>query len=458
MIGKTIQNYRIVAELGSGAMGAVYEAVDTFVERPVAIKVLRAELARQPELIERFRSEAISLARLNHPNIALLYNFFKEGDDYYMAMEFVRGQSLESMIQQSGKLDADMAGRIISQTLEGLAHAHSMGVLHRDIKPANILVTGDGRVKVTDFGIARVLGSSRMTRHGRIIGTLEYIAPERIRGDESDPRSDLYSAGVVLYEMLTGKLPFTGQTDFELIKAHLELEPPSIAALLGAPGLADWDAVVHKAMAKAVEYRFQTAQEFCQSLPGAAFTARTGTGTASVPLTPTPTRFPEAVAPPPPPPGPTPQPTQEALQTASISAAAPKRKPMLMTVLLAATGVMTLLLIFTIILRVRSSSADKKDVTPAQTQTPNTDTTTPSSGGGSSNLPSNVDTNGSSGVVLPSGTLDGKGNTQKPSNSTNTKRQSSAESRREQALRALDGGDSKSKDSKRSKALKALDQ
>ena len=262
MIGKRVQKYRIERELGSGAMGAVYEAVDTLTERPVAMKVLRAELARQPELIERFRSEAVTLARLNHPNIAILYDFFLEGEDYYMAMEFVRGQPLESIIRTAGRLESPMAARIMSQTLDGLSHAHSMGVLHRDIKPANIMVTGDGRVKVTDFGIARVLGSSRMTRTGRIIGTLEYIAPERIRGEEADPRSDLYSAGVVLYEMLTGRLPFTAQTDFELIKAQLEQEPTPVSDMLANGSAAEWDAVVQKAMAKSAEQRYQTAEEF----------------------------------------------------------------------------------------------------------------------------------------------------------------------------------------------------
>jgi serine/threonine-protein kinase len=271
MIGSTIQNYRIVRELGSGAMGTVYEGLDTQVERPVAIKVLRAEIARQPELIERFRSEAVTLARLLHSNIAVLYSFFHDGEEYYMVMEFVRGESLEHRIRTNGKLEPGEAARLMRQVLDGLGHAHSMGVLHRDIKPANILVTNDGRVKVTDFGIARVLGSARLTRTGRIIGTLEYIAPERIKGDESDPRSDLYSAGVVLYEMLTGRLPYTATTDYELIKAHLEDPVPVPSAVVGVGE--EWDEIVRRAMAKQPAERFQTAREFHDALPEVALAA-----------------------------------------------------------------------------------------------------------------------------------------------------------------------------------------
>jgi serine/threonine-protein kinase len=231
MTERTIGNYRIVRELGQGAMGAVYEAIDVMVERRVAIKMLRAEIARQPDLIERFRVEAVTLARLNHPSTALLYNFFREGDDYYMVMEFVPGRTLDAILKESGSLTPAAAADIQRQMLEGMAHAHRMGVLHRDIKPANIMVTGDGQVKVTDFGIARVLGASRMTREGRIIGTLEYIAPERIRGHEADIRSDLYSAGIVLFEMLAGRLPFVSDTDFALMHAHLEQTPPPLAEL-----------------------------------------------------------------------------------------------------------------------------------------------------------------------------------------------------------------------------------
>ena len=166
-----------------------------------------------------------------------------------------------------------LAANILRQTLEGMAHAHRMGVLHRDIKPANIMVTGEGQVKVTDFGIARVLGSSRMTREGRIIGTLEYIAPERIRGHEADIRSDLYSAGIVLFEMLAGRLPFVSDTDFGLMQAHLEQQPPQLGTL-GVACPPEMEAVVHKALAKSPAERFQSAEEFRDALMAAAAAAR----------------------------------------------------------------------------------------------------------------------------------------------------------------------------------------
>ncbi len=269
MIPSNVGTYRIVREIGSGAMGSVYEAVDTVVERRVAIKMLRAEIARQPELVSRFRSEAVTQGRLSHPNIAMLHTFFREGDDYYIVMEFVSGQSLESIIQRSKGLELPTSIRIMEQILDGLYHAHCAGILHRDIKPSNILVTADERVKLTDFGIARLLGSSRMTRTGHIIGTLEYMAPERIKGDESDLRSDLYSAGIVLYEMVTGKLPFTGSSDYDLIKAQVEDPIPTLREALARPVPAEWESVVRRALAKAPGERFQDARAFRDALPQA---------------------------------------------------------------------------------------------------------------------------------------------------------------------------------------------
>jgi hypothetical protein len=268
MIGTVVGNYRIVRELGQGGMGAVYEGIDVMVERPVAIKMLRAEIARNPDVIERFRVEAVTLARLNHPCIATLYSFFREGEHYYMVMEFVRGDTMENLIQRSGRLAPEYAAEILAQTLDGMAHAQAMGVLHRDIKPANIMITHEGRVKVTDFGIARLLGSSRMTRDGRIIGTLEYLAPERIRGEDADIRSDLYSAGVVFYETISGRLPFTADTDYDLMQAHLnQPAPPLQSQGLNYP---PWvDSILSRALAKSREDRFQSAEEFRDTLTAA---------------------------------------------------------------------------------------------------------------------------------------------------------------------------------------------
>ncbi len=453
MIGKQVQKYRIERELGSGAMGAVYEAVDTLTERPVAMKVLRAELARQPELIERFRSEAVTLARLNHPNIAILYDFFLEGEDYYMAMEFVRGQPLEAIIRTAGRLEPSMSARIMSQTLDGLSHAHSMGVLHRDIKPANIMVTGDGRVKVTDFGIARVLGSSRMTRTGRIIGTLEYIAPERIRGDESDPRSDLYSAGVVLYEMLSGRLPFTAQTDFELIKAQLEQEPPPLADMLQTGSAAEWDSVVQKSMAKSTAQRFQTAEEFGLALPDLPSLSGSGTRSPAFAVRPTPVPTAQSpvanLAPAPPEPVAAAWQSQAPAERVKLTQKIPP-----MALILGAAGVLAVVLLMAVIvMRIRASnessggnsSAPAVDVAPASGSQP-VDEQKPVDSSVTSQPAVTIPV-GSGVVAVPAG-----GKTTSPSG------KGSANDKREAALRALEGKEPSSKNSKRSAALKALDQ
>ena len=224
--GQMIGSYRVVAKIGEGGMGTVYRAVDTMVEREVALKSLKPAIAAQPGVVERFRSEAVLLARLNHPNIAQIYSFVKEADVYFMVMEFVAGETLQATIQKGGAIPVPRALAYISQVLQGVGHAHALGVLHRDIKPGNIMITSSGRVKIMDFGIARVLGATGMTRDGRVIGTLEYLAPERIRGKQDDPRSDLYSVGVVLYQMLTGHLPFEADSDYDLLTAQIQKQPP----------------------------------------------------------------------------------------------------------------------------------------------------------------------------------------------------------------------------------------
>ncbi len=451
MIGSTVLNYRIVQELGTGAMGTVYEAVDTLVERPVAIKVLRTELARQPELVERFRSEAVTLARLNHPNIALLYNFFQQGGDYFMAMEFVRGRPLESLMSSTGRMEPELAASVMSQILDGVAHAHRMGVLHRDIKPANVLVTGDGHVKVTDFGIARVLGSSRTTRHGRIIGTLEYIAPERIRGDESDPRSDLYSAGVVLYEMLAGRLPFTGQTDFELLKAHLEQEPPTLDVVTGSLAGDRWNEIVHRAMAKPPEKRFQSAEEFQQAvvaLAGAPAAAKRGATIDANAARRSDAHREAALSP----------------AVAAPLAALRKRPPRALMLVAAAV---LLVLMIAVAMRLRTLREARKEapetpstvVAPASAQAGDTQQSglTPPQEGQAKDAPQKEpQAKEDNVVVIPP--------TSGPKKSVATQNGSS-EQRRKAALRALEGGDSgnsrsktaQDKDAKRSEALKALE-
>ena len=272
MIGQLVGNYKIEEKLGEGGMGAVYKGVDTMLDREVAIKALRPELASQDSVVERFRTEAVTLAKLNHPNIATLYSMFRQGEELYMVLEFVRGETLDSILQKRGALPAEEAIPVFCQVLDGIDHAHDLGIVHRDIKPANMMLTEKGTLKVLDFGIARLLGSARMTRAGNIIGTLEYMAPEQVRGEETDGRSDLYALGMMLYEVLTGKLPFDTDNEFELMKSQTEMTPTPPREI--NPAIPeDVEAAIMKAIQKNPDDRFQTGGEFREVLLDAGFAA-----------------------------------------------------------------------------------------------------------------------------------------------------------------------------------------
>lgn len=217
-----IDNYRILEKIGEGGMGEVYKGIDVMLEREVAIKLLKPELSSKEDVVQRFRSEAVALGRLHHNNIAAVYNFGRYQDQYYMALEFVNGDTLENIIQQKGFLPWREAVHCAIAILEGLSHAHGFNIVHRDVKPSNIIVTANNELKILDFGIARILEKARLTRLGHLVGTLEYVSPEQLQGRETDERADLYSTAVVLYEMLIGRLPFEKSTDYDLIKSQIE--------------------------------------------------------------------------------------------------------------------------------------------------------------------------------------------------------------------------------------------
>jgi serine/threonine-protein kinase len=265
MIGTTIGNYQLTDKLGEGGMGAVYRGIDLMLEREVAIKALRPELLNRPDLVERFRSEAVTLAKLNHPNIATLYSFFRQADEYFMVMEFVPGETLEAIVRRAGALSCTQAAQLIEQVLVGLGQAHQAGIVHRDIKLANLMLAPNNIVKLMDFGIARALGNDRMTRAGRMVGTIEYMSPEQIRGQEADFRSDLYSLGIALYELVTARLPFHSDSEYELMRAQIEDAP--VAPREIAPHVSpEMEQIILRALAKQPEARFQNAEAFRAAL------------------------------------------------------------------------------------------------------------------------------------------------------------------------------------------------
>jgi serine/threonine-protein kinase len=251
--------YQIIRKIGAGGMANVYLAEDQELGRRVAIKILNDRHANDDQFVERFRREAKNAAALSHPNIVSIYDRGEAEGTYYIAMEFLDGRSLKELIVGRGPAPVAVAIEYARQILSALKFAHRHGIVHRDIKPHNVLVDSEGRVKVTDFGIARA-GASQMTEAGSIVGTAQYLSPEQARGTNVDQRSDLYSLGVVLYELLTGEAPFEGEAPVEIAMKHLSHvpEPPS-AHRSEIPR--DLDLVVMRALAKDPEDRYQSAEE-----------------------------------------------------------------------------------------------------------------------------------------------------------------------------------------------------
>ena len=256
--------YRIVSPLGSGGMADVYLAEDERLGRLVAVKVLKARLAADDEFRERFRIEARAAASLNHPSIVAVYDRASSDGATYIAMEYVRGESLKQRLRRVGALPSDEAVAIALAVLSALGAAHGRAIVHRDVTSYNVMLADDGRVVVTDFGIAR-MGASALTRTGAMMGTSSYLSPEQAQGRPADERSDLYSLGVVLYEMLTGRVPFRGETDLAVALQHVSTAPPNPRTL--SPGISEaMAAVVMRALSKDASDRFQSADEFAVAL------------------------------------------------------------------------------------------------------------------------------------------------------------------------------------------------
>jgi len=264
---KKLGRYDLVRVLGKGAMGVVYEGRDPNLDRQVAIKTIMVDglgPVAAAEYEERFRTEARSAARLLHPNIVTVYDSDRDGDTAFLVMEFVAGDDLKQLLDGGGRYDTEHALHLVHDMLAALEFAHRQGVIHRDIKPANLLVEKGGRVKLTDFGVARIAGEATRTQ-GSMIGTLKYMAPEQVQGQKVDARADLFSAAVVAYQLLTGARPFDGDNDFSIIHqviGHTPAAPTSLVPELPAAV----DTVFTRAMAKDREQRFPTAGEFWQAL------------------------------------------------------------------------------------------------------------------------------------------------------------------------------------------------
>jgi beta-lactam-binding protein with PASTA domain len=254
--------YEIQRELARGGMADVYLATDRQLRRPVAVKVLFAEFARDPNFVERFRREAQNAASLNHPNICAVYDWGQERGTYYIVMEYVEGRSLSEIVREQGPLPAMTAARIASDLADALAFAHRRGVVHRDVKPGNVLCTPTGQIKLTDFGIAanRFDADAGLTQTGSVMGTATYFSPEQAQGHPVDGRSDVYALGVVLYEMCTGVPPFSGDSPVAVAMKHVrEVPPPMTARVPDLPP--PLQAIVGAALTKDVALRYQSAEE-----------------------------------------------------------------------------------------------------------------------------------------------------------------------------------------------------
>ncbi len=263
MIGREVGPYRITEKIGQGGMGIVYKGFHVKLEQEVAIKVLAPEFSHDPAMRDRFIHEAKTQARISHPNVVNVFNYVEDDGNLFLVMEYIRGETLENRLKKTGK--QHNAGPVCLSVLSALEFMHARGIIHRDIKPGNIMFLEDGSVKVMDFGIAKVAGEKGQTKTGMRLGTLWYMSPEQIRGEEASVSSDLYSVGVTLYQMATGRVPFGGDSEYKVMKAHLEEKPVPPWEIDGTISR-DMGKIILKAIAKDRKDRYQNAREFADEL------------------------------------------------------------------------------------------------------------------------------------------------------------------------------------------------
>ncbi|MGM0652458.1 MAG: protein kinase domain-containing protein, partial [Bacillota bacterium] len=266
MVGKVLaERYELIEKIAEGGMARVYRGRDLLLKRTVAIKILKDQMTGDAAFIRRFEREAQSAAALSHPHIVNIYDVGEQSGTYFMVMEYVDGSNLKQYIREKGRLPVHEAIRISRQIAEALEEAHKAGVVHRDIKPQNILFSRDGKVKVADFGIAIAGDGATVTVGDEIIGTVQYIAPEQARGEVAGKQSDLYSLGIVLYEMVTGKVPFTGESPVAVAMKHIQeqIVPPG---RLVSDLPEQLEEIIMKAVEKDAANRYNTADEFLEDL------------------------------------------------------------------------------------------------------------------------------------------------------------------------------------------------
>lgn len=271
MIGNRILNYKIISLLGEGGMGTVYKAFDVQLERYVAIKIISPKLVQNSTFLERFRNEAKNQAKLTHPNIVSVYGFLETPEAIGFVMEFVDGNTISQLLTEYGRLDLIYSLRVIQQVLIAIEYAHTSGYIHRDLKPSNIIIDRNGLVKVMDFGISKSLTENQnLTRVGSNIGTIHYMSPEQIKGLAPTPKTDLYSLGITLYEMISGKTPYNFNSDYEIYEAHLKMRPPKISSVLPMIPV-EVDELILSAMNKSSSINFENAGQFRHSIENLIF-------------------------------------------------------------------------------------------------------------------------------------------------------------------------------------------